>query len=152
MQVLTSLHDYFLLTIKGGLGTATGLVLHLQGAQLALLYAPFEASREEEVLQAMYGAARKDISTYECDIISETSVARASKKISSETASSNAYPSILINAAGYVSVAPLQETSAEEAMKTLSYSRITAHPILLRIPSAPLTNRIRLHGTPRRHN
>lgn len=107
------------LTNSGGLGTATGLVLRSQGAQLALLYAPFEASREEEVLQATYGAGRKGISTYECDITSEASVTKAFDKISAD-ASSSAFPSILINAAGYVSVAPLEDSSAEEAMKTLT--------------------------------
>lgn len=108
------------LTITGGLGTATGLVLRSQGAHLALLYAPFEASREDEVLQATYGADRKGISTYECDITSETSVANAFEKISLDAASNNEFPSILINAAGYVSVAPLEESSVEEAMKTLT--------------------------------
>lgn len=108
------------LIVKGGLGTATGLVLLSQGAQLALLYAPFEASREEEVLQATYGSDRENISTYECDITSETSVGNAFGKISSYAASVGVFPSILINAAGYVSVAPLEESSAEEAMKTLT--------------------------------
>lgn len=107
------------LIIEGGLGTATGLVLRSQGAQLALLYAPFEASREEEVLQNTYGADRNGISTYECDITSETSVSDAFEKISANS-SSSAILSILINAAGYVSVAPLEESTAEEAMKTLT--------------------------------
>jgi NAD(P)-dependent dehydrogenase (short-subunit alcohol dehydrogenase family) len=95
-------------------------VLRSQGAHLALLFAPFEASREEEVMQATYGADRERISTYECDITSETSVVNAFEKISSDATSTGVSPSILINAAGYVSVAPLEDISAEEAMKTLT--------------------------------
>jgi NAD(P)-dependent dehydrogenase (short-subunit alcohol dehydrogenase family) len=105
--------------MRGGLGTATGLVLRSQGAQLALLYAPFESSREEEVLQDTYGADRNGISTYECDITSESSVSQAFEQISANI-SNGAFPSILINAAGYVSVAPLEDSTAEEAMKTLT--------------------------------
>ena len=114
------LHARLRLTLKGGLGTATGLVLRSQGARLALLYAPFEASGKEEVLQVTYGSERKDISVYECDITSEASVRNAFEKISSDSVSTGVFPSILINAAGYVSVAPLEESSAEEAMKTLT--------------------------------
>lgn len=55
----------------GGLGTATGLVLHSQGAQLPLLY---------EVLQATYGADRKGISTYECDITSKPQLQGLSRR------------------------------------------------------------------------
>lgn len=109
-----------MLTIIGGLGTATGTALRAHGAQLALLYAPFEASRVEEVLQDTYGADKKGISTYECDITSDSSVGEAFKRISSDAASSGAFPSILVNAAGYVSIAPLEESTAEEAMKTLT--------------------------------
>lgn len=105
------------------MGTATGLVLRSQGAQLALLYAPFEATREEEVLQETYGADRNGISTYECDITSETSVSTAFAKIGANI-SNGAFPSILINAAGYVSVAPLEESTGEEAMKTLTANLI----------------------------
>ena len=94
-------------------------MLRSQGAQLALLYAPFEASRKEEVLRATYGDDRKGIATYECDITSETSVSDAFAKIGSSI-SKDAFPSILVNAAGYVSVAPLEESSADEAMKTLT--------------------------------
>lgn len=84
-----------------------------KGAQLALLYAPFEASRKEQVLESSFGDAAADISTLECDITSETSVKETFNQISSEA---KAFPSILINAAGYVSVQPLEETTAEEAM------------------------------------
>lgn len=103
-----------MLSITGGLGTATGVELRSQGAKLALLFAPFEASRKEEVMQATYGAERDGISTYECDITSETSVANAFKKISSYATSAGVFPSILVNAAGYISVAPLEESSADE--------------------------------------
>jgi len=103
----------------GGLGTATGLVLRSQGARLALLYAPFEESRKQEVLDSTYGSIEKnDITTYECDITSASSVSEAFSSISSNI-SSDAFPSILINAAGYVSVAPLEDTPAEEVSKNL---------------------------------
>lgn len=90
-----------------------------KGAHLALLYAPFEAARRDEVLQATYQSTSPEgVTTYECDITSESSVQSAFEQIASRSPSSS-LPSILINAAGYVSVQPLEETSAEEALKNL---------------------------------
>ena len=103
----------------GGLGTATGRVLREKGAELALLYAPFEASRKEDTLRNTYGSTSPDgVSCYECDITSEESVKSAFDQISSYC-SSGIFPSILVNAAGFVSVQPLEDTSAEEASKNL---------------------------------
>ena len=58
------------------------------------------------------------MTTYECDITSESSVSSAFAKIEEELVS-DTIPSILVNAAGYVSVQPLEETSAEEASKNI---------------------------------
>lgn len=110
----------FPLTVKGGLGSATGKLLRSQGANLALLYAPFEASRRDSVLQATYGSSHPDgINAVECDITSEPSVETAFNTLSSISKSSGAFPSICINAAGYVSVMPLADTTAEEALKNI---------------------------------
>jgi len=86
---------------------------------LALLYAPFEADRKSEVLNNTYGdTAKGDIKAYECDITSETSVAAAFSAISNDI-QSDGFPSILINAAGYVSVGPLEDTTEAEATKNI---------------------------------
>jgi NAD(P)-dependent dehydrogenase (short-subunit alcohol dehydrogenase family) len=79
------------------------------------LYAPFEASRVDQTLEKVFGSASPDrVHTFECDITSESSVAEVFGRI----ANLAPFPCILINAAGYVSVQPLEETSAEEALKT----------------------------------
>lgn len=65
------------------------------------------------MLQSTFGTDVDGISALECDITSETSVKEAFNQISSQT---KAFPSILINAAGYVSVQPLEDTTAEEAL------------------------------------
>lgn len=106
------------LATTGGLGTATGRTLRAQGAKLALLYAPFEASRKQQVLSEVYGQSEKDISTYECDITSEISVASAFNSLTNDTPS-DSFPSILVNAAGYVSVGPLEDTTQSEALKNI---------------------------------
>ena len=104
----------------GGLGSETAKLLHAKGCHLALLYAPFEASRRESVLASAFGEATPaEIRTYECDITSEASVNSAFEKIRGDLPVTNSYPSILINAAGYVSVQPIEETTAEEASKNI---------------------------------
>lgn len=57
--------------------------------------------------------------TVECDITDEHSVTSAFETISDHINAQNTFPSILINAAGYVSVQPLAETSADEARKNI---------------------------------
>lgn len=59
-----------------------------------------------------------DISAYECDITSESSVQQVFDRIASQS-KPDSFPSILVNAAGYVSVQPLEETTAEEATKNI---------------------------------
>ena len=104
----------------GGLGSETAKLLHAKGCHLALLYAPFEASRRESVLSAAFGdPTPAEIRTYECDITSEASVSSAFEKIRGDLPMTNSYPSILVNAAGYVSVQPIEETTAEEASKNI---------------------------------
>jgi NAD(P)-dependent dehydrogenase (short-subunit alcohol dehydrogenase family) len=106
----------------GGLGSATAKLLHASGASLALLYAPFEASRRDAQLEAAFGnPAPSTVRTYEADITSEESVRAAFEAITKDASAQSppSFPSILINAAGYVSVQPLTETSAEEAAKNI---------------------------------
>lgn len=106
----------------GGLGSTTAKLLHSSGASLALLYAPFETSRRDAQLEAAFGSpAPSNVRTYEADITSEESVRDAFAAITkdAEAQSPRPFPSILINAAGYVSVQPLTETSAEEAARNI---------------------------------
>ncbi|KAI0483922.1 NAD(P)-binding protein [Xylariaceae sp. FL0804] len=122
----------------GGLGSATGKILRSQGARLALLYAPSEAGRAQELLRTGYGAtdadadadaasaAEKDggIRTYECDITSPASVQSAFGSVAADMGASAgsppAFPGILVNAAGYVSLSDLAETPPEETAKHLA--------------------------------
>ncbi|KAI1504802.1 putative short chain dehydrogenase/ reductase [Biscogniauxia marginata] len=108
----------------GGLGSTTGKMLRAQGARLALLYAPFEADRTQELLRRGYGDdfAADEIRTYECDVSSPVSVQAAFGAISSDLAASAApaFPSILINSAGYVSLSDLEDTPPEETVKHLN--------------------------------
>lgn len=98
----------------GGLGSAVAHRLRELGADVALLYAPFEAARVEETLKRVFDSETPDqVHTFECDITSEPSV----RQVFDEIKKLEPFPSILINAAGYVSVQPLEETSAEEALK-----------------------------------
>lgn len=109
-----------ILFFLGGLGSVTGKLLRTQGASLALLYAPFEASRRQSVLSSTFGSDSPDsVLAIECDITSESSVNDAFNTIASTAKSSSAFPSICINAAGYVTVQPLTETSAEEALRNI---------------------------------
>jgi NAD(P)-dependent dehydrogenase (short-subunit alcohol dehydrogenase family) len=59
------------------------------------------------------------VKTYECDITSEASVKTAFDQIRSDLPDTGSFPSILVNAAGYVSVQPIEETSADEASKNI---------------------------------
>ncbi|CAG8060379.1 unnamed protein product [Penicillium salamii] len=110
----------------GGLGSSIGKKLRQQGAKLAILYAPFEASRRDQLLESGYGADSDldDIRTYECDITSADSVQSAFtalEKNNFELASSDlAFPSMLINTAGYVSLSDMEITPPEETLKHLT--------------------------------
>ncbi|KAG0156904.1 hypothetical protein PDIDSM_4087 [Penicillium digitatum] len=70
----------------GGLGSSIGQKLRQQGARLAILYAPFEAARRDELLESGYGASGNldDIYTYECDITSPDSVQAAFNSLEKE--------------------------------------------------------------------
>ncbi|KAK4947871.1 hypothetical protein LTR10_013379 [Elasticomyces elasticus] len=97
----------------GGLGSVTAARLRDLGAAVALLYAPFEASRVKDTLKRVFGSDTPDnVYPFECDITSESSV----NDVFQQIGQLDAFPSILINAAGYVSVQPLEDTSAEEAL------------------------------------
>lgn len=79
-------------------------------------------------MESGYGAdaSRKgDVYTYECDIASPSSVQSAFSSIaadirSSESNTPTAFPSILVNAAGYVSLSKMEETPPEETTKHLN--------------------------------
>lgn len=69
------------------------------------------------MLESTFGDAEAGgVKTFECDITSESSVKSAFDSIASTTGP-QAFPSMLVNAAGYVSVQPLEETSADEALR-----------------------------------
>lgn len=87
--------------------------MQVQGAKLALLYAPFEAERVKTALSEIYNNSEA-VKTYECDITSAESVANAFAAIAKDDV---AFPSILINAAGYVNLTALEETPSEDFMK-----------------------------------
>lgn len=104
----------------GGLGTATGKLLRARGAQLALLYAPFESSRREQIVEETYGKDVSDITTYECDITSPASVNSTFESLSSKSKNqSGPFPSILVNAAGTVYTGPLEDAPPEETVAQL---------------------------------
>ena len=108
----------------GGLGTATGNLLRRNGARLAVLYAPFEKSRREQVLSESYGSPPKtEVNAYECDITSPSSVdaafASIAKDVGKDEAQPRPFPSIMINAAGYVCVMPMEDHPSDEILKNL---------------------------------
>ncbi|PLN81111.1 dehydrogenase with different specificitie [Aspergillus taichungensis] len=112
----------------GGLGSSIGKKLREQGARIAILYAPFETARRDELLQAGYAGVsapeRGDIRAYECDITSPESVESAFDALYRDavapTATERAFPSILINTAGYVSLSDMEVTPPEETLKHLT--------------------------------
>ncbi|KAJ5320298.1 hypothetical protein N7508_000581 [Penicillium antarcticum] len=109
----------------GGLGSSIGKKLHSQGASLAILYAPFEAARRDELLEQGYGSkegSMDNIRTYECDITSPDSVQSAFETLSTHPFSGKEkpFPSILINTAGYVSLSNMEITPPEETLKHLT--------------------------------
>ncbi|CAG7923485.1 unnamed protein product [Penicillium olsonii] len=115
----------------GGLGSSIGKKLRQQGASLAILYAPFEASRRDELLESGYGAYGNldEIRTYECDITSPDSVKSAFSALENNTTvqrsgtsstPEQAFPSMLINTAGYVSLSDMEITPPEETLKHLT--------------------------------
>lgn len=102
-------------SLIGGIGSAVGQVLKGQGIKLALLYAPFEADNVRTVVEQVYGAGEHDdISTYECDITSPSSVEAAFTAIADDR---KGFPSILINSAGYVNLSPLEDTPSEDILR-----------------------------------
>ena len=102
----------------GGIGSATAKLLRSQGAKLALLYAPFEESRVKPVLSTFEGHEEKskDIQAYSCDVSSPDSVTQAFDSIAADNA---AFPSILVNAAGFITLNPLETFPPEDALKHL---------------------------------
>jgi NAD(P)-dependent dehydrogenase (short-subunit alcohol dehydrogenase family) len=100
---------------SGGIGSSVGVILRQQGARLALLYAPFEADKVDQVLEEVYGSkSNPDVNAYECDITNPESVEKAFAAIA---AKEDAFPSFLINTAGYVNLTPLLETPPEDSLK-----------------------------------
>lgn len=100
-----------------------------EGARIAILYAPFEAARRDELLEAGYSGVPNvdDVRAYECDITSPESVESAFSTVeremvapSSSSLADRAFPSILVNTAGYVSLSAMESTPPEETMKHLT--------------------------------
>lgn len=103
----------------GGIGSVTAKLLRSQGAKLALLYAPFEESKVRPALSAAYedyDEQTKDVRAYACDISSPDSVNKTFDSISNDDA---AFPSILVNAAGYITLNPLESFPTDDALKHL---------------------------------
>lgn len=104
--------------LEGGIGSSIGVLLRSQGAKLALLYAPFEAEKVDEVLDSVYGYSGRidtdEIKAYPCDVTGAASVASAFEAIAQDRA---AFPSILVNAAGYVALSPFERTPPEDSLK-----------------------------------
>ncbi|KAJ6157671.1 hypothetical protein N7470_005263 [Penicillium chermesinum] len=96
----------------GGLGTSIGQKLRQQGARLAILYAP---------------ANPEGVHAYECDITSPDSVRSAFASLNEElvapessSPTERAFPSILVNTAGYVSLSDMELTPPEETIRHLN--------------------------------
>lgn len=91
--------------LVGGIGSSVGTLLRSQGAKLALLYAPFEADKVKSTLDGVYGsmsaAEVNDVKAYACDVTNPKSVDDAFQEIIGDR---TAFPSILVNAAGYVAL------------------------------------------------
>ncbi|EME79752.1 uncharacterized protein MYCFIDRAFT_87949 [Pseudocercospora fijiensis CIRAD86] len=101
-------------TNLSGLGTETGKLLRSNGAKLALLYAPFEKSRVDPTIESAYGANADDVKAYECDITIATSVHSAFAAIAKDDA---AFSWLLVNAAGYVNLQPLESFPEDDVYK-----------------------------------
>ena len=100
----------------GGLGSVIAKELYDQGAELAILYAPFESSKVQCVLDSVFEGCLMDrVNTIECDITCNKSVKHAFRQIDNFAG----FPSMLINAAGYVSVQPLEQTTEAETLLTI---------------------------------
>ncbi|KAJ5220226.1 hypothetical protein N7468_009430 [Penicillium chermesinum] len=112
----------------GGLGTSIGQKLRQQGARLAILYAPFEAAKKDQLLETSYGSANPEgVHAYECDITSPDSVRSAFASLNEElvapessSPTERAFPSILVNTAGYVSLSDMELTPPEETIRHLN--------------------------------
>jgi NAD(P)-dependent dehydrogenase (short-subunit alcohol dehydrogenase family) len=105
----------------GGLGSIIAQRLQANGARLILLYAPFEADRVKPTLERVFTSPDPErVHALQCDITAEVNVNEIFSKVIDAICSDErnpSFPSILVNAAGYVSVQPLEDTTANEAMK-----------------------------------
>ncbi|CAK4033793.1 L-xylulose reductase [Lecanosticta acicola] len=100
----------------GGIGSVTANLLRSRGTKLALLYAPLESERVRPVLKDIFDTepeSSSDIKAYECDITSANSVQDAFDAIASDN---TAFPSILVNTAGYVSLHPFETFPTDEVL------------------------------------
>ncbi|KAL4908527.1 hypothetical protein BDW74DRAFT_101530 [Aspergillus multicolor] len=104
----------------GGLGSSIGQKLRSEGATLAILHAPFESARRDELLASGYSNDDTNIHTYECDITDPSSVRSAFSSLEKEQLGAGLFPSILINTAGYVSLSDLHLTPPSETIKHLN--------------------------------
>lgn len=100
-----------------GIGSITAKLFRSQGARLALLYNPMESERVRPVLKEVFDTdsnSPSDIKTYECDITSANSVQDAFNAIESDN---TAFPSMLVNSAGYVNLTAMEDFPVDDIMK-----------------------------------
>ena len=115
---MSCVYSYQHIAFIGGIGSSVGSLLRSQGAKLALLYAPFEADKVESILDGVYGTMSRgednNVKAYPCDVTDPASVAEAFEAIIQDRA---AFPSMLINAAGYVALSPFEKTPPQDSLK-----------------------------------
>lgn len=118
LKSLPCVSSYQHIALTGGIGSSVGTLLRSQGAKLALLYAPFEAGKVESILDGVYGSMSRgendSVKAYPCDVTDPTSVTEAFEAITQDRA---AFPSILVNAAGYVALSPFEQTPPQDSLK-----------------------------------
>jgi len=102
----------------GGIATATGRLLVNHGARLALLHAPFETEKASSIVSSSYESRHLDqITTISCDITKPEDVNKAFRQI--EDYKAPVLQNVLINAAGYVSLSKMEDTTPEETRKNI---------------------------------
>jgi NAD(P)-dependent dehydrogenase (short-subunit alcohol dehydrogenase family) len=115
---MSCVSSYQHIALIGGIGSSVGTLLRSQGAKLALLYAPFEADKVESILDGVYGTMGRgeddSVKAYQCDVTDPASVAEAFEAIIQDRA---AFPSILVNAVGYVALSPFEKTPPQDSLK-----------------------------------
>lgn len=92
----------------------TGKLLRSNGAKLALLYAPFEKSRVDPLIESVFGSSAAGVKAYECDVTIGSSVQSAFAAIAKDD---DAFPWLLVNAAGHVNLQPLESFPEDDVYR-----------------------------------